>query len=125
MFRIENETDNMSMKNHTQLVVNCSNSTAKPLIESGKAQVASPTPKVPLRGRCNSVLAHDENNCWSVKNPWLLRVCGAFALAVTIVVFASLHNKIHISVYNSSVEMKRLQKIIETYGDQIKQLQNR
>lgn len=125
IFRIENETNDMSMKNHTQLVVNCSNSNAKPLLESGKVRTISPTPKVPIRTRGNSVLANDENSCWSVKNPWLLRVAGVFALAVTIVVFAALHNKLRISVQNNSMEFERLQRIILTYDEKIKQLETR
>ena len=125
MYCIEYKTNDMSMKNQTQLVVNCSNNTAKPLIESEKFTVISPTPKVPLRGRCNSGIAQEDKSYWSVKTPWLLRVTVVFTLAVAIVVFATLHNKLRTSFQTTSLEVERLKTSIVTFEEQINELQRR
>lgn len=122
---VEYKTNEMSMKNQTQLVVNCSNNTSKPLIESEKFQVIAPTPKVPLRGRCSSDFAQDDQSCSSVKNPWLLRVTVVFTLAVAIVVFAALHNKLRTSLQTTSLEVERLKNTIVIFEGQINELQRR
>lgn len=108
----------MSGQNQTaQMVVTYPNSTAKAALDSNfQNHVPKPRPQT-YNGKFERNFNNDDNNCRNVKNSWLLRIVAVFSLAVTIVIFATLHSKLRSSFYDLSVEVRKLQLYIDTHSE--------
>ena len=83
------------------------------------------TPKVPLQANCQCKLAPPESHCWSVKNPWIVRIGATFAISAILVIYGALYSRLGERMEARDKTMSEVEKLINGLQERIEELEAR